>query len=121
MVYGAELGFGTLELIGALVLVQFVGIPFTLMFGAVTDQQSRRRGQILALLIVNIVAVPALGIVAAHTLDRDTVGRPDPAFATTGQFVGEGEYESTIAAFTRTVIGRSSARTTYRPAPAPTT
>lgn len=110
VVYGAELGFGTLELIGALVLVQFVGIPFTLVFGAVTDQQSRRRGQILTLLIVNIVAVPALGIAAAHTLDRDTVGRPDPAFATAGQFVGEGEYNSTIAAFTRTgdwrVIGQ---------------
>ncbi len=110
VVYGAELGFGTLELIGALVLVQFVGIPFTLMFGAVTDEQSRRRGQILTLLVVNIIAVPALGIAAAHTLERDTVGRPDPAFEAIGPFVGEGEHNSTIAEFTRTgdwrVIGQ---------------
>ncbi|MCP4246894.1 MAG: MFS transporter, partial [bacterium] len=110
VVYGAELGFGTLELVGALVLVQFVGIPFTLMFGAVTDRESRRRGHILTLLVVNIVAVPALGIAAAHTFDRDTVGRPDPAFEAVGPFVGEGEYESTLASFTRSgdwrVIGK---------------
>jgi UMF1 family MFS transporter len=110
VVYGAELGFGTLELIGALVLVQFVGIPFTLMFGAVTDRESRRRGHILTLLLVNIIVIPAIGITAAYTLDRDTVGRPDPAFGAVGAFVGEGEYNSTIAGFTRTgdwrVIGK---------------
>jgi UMF1 family MFS transporter len=32
-IYGAELGFGTMELILALLLVQFVGIPFSLIFG----------------------------------------------------------------------------------------
>ncbi len=110
VVYGAELGFGTLELVGALVLVQFVGIPFTLMFGAVTDGTSPRRGHLLTLLMVNIVAVPALGIAAAYSLDRDVVGRPDPAFAPAGAFVGEGEYNSTIDAFITTgdwqVIGK---------------
>ncbi len=33
VIYGAELGFGTLELIGALLMVQFVGIPFSIIFG----------------------------------------------------------------------------------------
>ena len=32
-IYGAELGFGTIELILALLLVQFVGIPYSLIFG----------------------------------------------------------------------------------------
>jgi len=32
-IYGAELGLGTTELILALLLVQFVGIPFSLIFG----------------------------------------------------------------------------------------
>jgi MFS-type transporter involved in bile tolerance (Atg22 family) len=102
VVYGAELGFGTLELVGALVLVQFVGIPFTLMFGAITDRASRRRGVFAVVLAVNVIAVPAIGISAAYTLDRDTVGRPDPPFQAVGPFVGEGEYNATIAAFTRT-------------------
>lgn len=110
VVYAAELGFGTLELIAALVLVQFVGIPFTLMFGSITDKTSRRRGQIVAFLAVNIVAIPAIGIGAAYLLDRDTVGRPDPAFAPVGAFVGEGEYNSTDAGFQRTgdwrIIGK---------------
>lgn len=112
VVYGSELGFGTLELVGALVLVQFVGTPFTLMFGAITDPQSRRRGRIATLLAVNIIAVPAIGIAAAHTLDRDTVGRPDPPFEAVGPFIGEGEYDSGSDAFTRTgdwqVIGKDA-------------
>ena len=97
VVYGAELGFGTLELVGALILVQFVGVPFTLMFGSSTNKASRWRGTIVALLVVNVIAVPAVGIAAAYTLDRDTVGRPDPAFAAVDEFLGEGEYESTAA------------------------
>jgi UMF1 family MFS transporter len=32
-IYGAELGFGSVELILALLLVQFVGIPYSLIFG----------------------------------------------------------------------------------------
>jgi UMF1 family MFS transporter len=110
VVYGSELGFGTLELVGALVLVQFIGVPFTLMFGSLADETSTRRGRILAFLVFNMIAVPALGVTAARMFDRDTVGRPDPAFAAVGDFVGEGEYNSTIAAFPRTgdwrVIGK---------------
>ncbi|MGI9647912.1 MAG: MFS transporter [Acidimicrobiia bacterium] len=127
VVYGSELGFGTLELVGALVLVQFVGIPFTLMFGSVTDRESTKRGRILTFLLVNIVAVPALGIAAAQTLDGDAVGRPDPGFNTVGGFVGEDVYSSTDSAFTRTgdwrVIGKDAlppgARSDYLAAATP--
>ena len=97
VVYGAALGFGTLELVGALLLVQFLGVGFTLLFGALTDTASRHRGRILAFLLVNMVAIPALGITAAHTFERDAVGRPDPAFETIGEFRGEGDYNATQA------------------------
>ena len=33
VIYGAELGFGSIELIAAILLVQFVGIPFSIVFG----------------------------------------------------------------------------------------
>ncbi|MDH3606905.1 MAG: MFS transporter, partial [Acidimicrobiia bacterium] len=98
VVYGAALGFGTLELVGALVLVQFLGVGFTLLFGALTDTASRHRGRILAFLLVNMIAIPALGITAAHTFERDAVGRPDPPLATVGLFNGEGDYNATSAA-----------------------
>jgi UMF1 family MFS transporter len=32
-IYGAEIGIGTMDLVGALALTQFVGIPFSLLFG----------------------------------------------------------------------------------------
>ena len=32
-IYGAEIGIGQIDLIGALLLTQFVGIPFSLLFG----------------------------------------------------------------------------------------
>jgi hypothetical protein len=32
-IYGAEIGIGTIDLIGALLLTQFIGIPFSLLFG----------------------------------------------------------------------------------------
>ncbi|MBN1877523.1 MAG: MFS transporter [Anaerolineae bacterium] len=32
-IYGAEIGIGTLDMVGALLLTQFVGIPFSLLFG----------------------------------------------------------------------------------------
>ena len=41
-IYGAELGFGSVELILALLLVQFVGIPYSLIFGRLPNP--RRNG-----------------------------------------------------------------------------
>ena len=38
-IYGAELGFGSVELILALLLVQFVGIPFSLIFGRLPSRE----------------------------------------------------------------------------------
>jgi MFS-type transporter involved in bile tolerance (Atg22 family) len=91
-IYGAELGFGATELILALLLVQFVGIPFALIFGRIPDPAEGRRRQFLAFVVFNLIALPVVGFIGARVLDADTVGRPGPAFETSGQFLGEGEY-----------------------------
>ena len=47
--YGSEIGLGTEALIGALLVVQFVGIPLTFAFGALADRIGAKRGIMLAL------------------------------------------------------------------------
>ncbi len=91
-IYGAELGFGAKELILALLLVQFAGIPFALIFGRIPDRTETRRSAFLAFVLFNMVALPLVGVIGARVLDDETVGRPGPAFTTQGGFVGEGEY-----------------------------
>lgn len=91
-IYGAELGFGATELILALLLVQFVGIPFALIFGRIPDRTEARRQAFLAFILFNLIALPLVGVIGARVLDADTVGRPSAPFETSGEFVGEGEY-----------------------------
>ena len=43
-IYGDEVGIGTPHLIGALLLVQFVGIPFTFAFGQLAARMSAKNG-----------------------------------------------------------------------------
>jgi UMF1 family MFS transporter len=42
-IYGTEIGIGEAHLIGAFVLVQFLGIPFTFAFGGRRDLDRARR------------------------------------------------------------------------------
>ena len=58
-IYGAELGFGSVELILALLLVQFVGIPYSLIFGSLPGGRSKRSGFYLAFILFNLVTLPA--------------------------------------------------------------
>jgi UMF1 family MFS transporter len=56
-VYGAEIGIGQQALIGALVLVQFLGIPFAFAFGSLADRIGTKRGIFLGLLVYVGVSV----------------------------------------------------------------
>lgn len=106
-IYGAELGFGMTELILALLLVQFVGIPFTLMFGSIPGDaggHERRRAVFLAFVVFNLVALPVVGIIGGRTLADDLVGRSRPDFAATDTAVGQGKYQVNDAA-----VGRDGA------------
>jgi UMF1 family MFS transporter len=48
-IYGAEIGIGMIDLIGALLLTQFVGIPFSLLFGKFSSRIGTKRAIMLGL------------------------------------------------------------------------
>ena len=50
-IYGREIGIGQGDLIGALLLVQFLGIPFTFAFGALADRIGAKKGIYLTLTV----------------------------------------------------------------------
>jgi UMF1 family MFS transporter len=70
-IYGAELGFGSTELVLALLLVQFVGIPFSLIFGRLPSRGVRHRPAFLAFVVFNMIALPLAGIVGARSLPAE--------------------------------------------------
>jgi MFS transporter, UMF1 family len=91
-IYGAELGFGSVELILALLLVQFVGIPFSLIFGSLPSKSDRRRPYYLSFVLFNLVALPLAGIFLSKVLPAESTGRPQPPYAGSANSVGEGQY-----------------------------
>ena len=91
-IYAAELGFGLTESVLAILLVQFVGIPYSLIFGNLPSRSDRRQTMFTAFIIFNIVALPAAGLGARFLLPQEIVGRPSPPFADTASAVGQGSY-----------------------------
>jgi UMF1 family MFS transporter len=96
-IYGAELGFGTIELVLALLLVQFVGIPYSLIFGRLPSTTDKRRPFYLAFILFNMVALPLAGIFAARSLPANISGAPPEPYASTASAAGEGLYSSEAA------------------------
>ncbi len=56
-IYGREIGIGPTDLLGALLLVQFVGIPCTFAFGALADRLGAKGGLYVALGVYTAIAV----------------------------------------------------------------
>jgi hypothetical protein len=54
--------FGSIELVLALLLVQFVAIPYSLIFGRLPSKTDTRRPFFLAFILYNLVALPLAGI-----------------------------------------------------------
>ena len=92
VIYGAELGFGAIELIAAILLVQFVGIPFSIVFGRIPSVNEPRRAFYLAFVLWNLVMLPLVGIGGRILLDDDVTGARPPAYENADGFVGEGDY-----------------------------
>jgi MFS transporter, UMF1 family len=92
-IYGAELGFTSAELIPALLLVQFVGIPYSLIFGRLPKGDDRRSPFFLAFVLFNLLALPAAGILGARMLPEEISGAPAPSFTTSAGAYGEGIYQ----------------------------
>ena len=95
VIYGAELGFGMLELIGALLMVQFVGIPFSFVFGRIPYREEPRRALFLAFILWNMVALPLAATAGRLLLPDDIVGARQPDYETVGDWVGTGVYDAT--------------------------
>jgi MFS-type transporter involved in bile tolerance (Atg22 family) len=91
-IYGAELGFGSVELILALLLVQFIGIPFSLIFGRLPTTKEKRRSFFLAFIIFNLTVLPIAGLIAKQVLPADTIGSIPAPYRARETFVGEGSY-----------------------------
>jgi UMF1 family MFS transporter len=57
--YGDEIGIGIAHMVAALVVTQFVAIPFTFLFGALAGRIGAKRSVFVALLIYGVVSVGA--------------------------------------------------------------
>jgi UMF1 family MFS transporter len=55
--YGDEIGIGTLDLIGALLLTQFVGIPCTILFGRITSRISTKSAILFGLGVYILITI----------------------------------------------------------------
>jgi len=63
--YGAEIGIAREALIAAILLVQFVGVPFTFLFGLLADRLGARRSIYLALAVYTAISVMAYSMTTA--------------------------------------------------------
>ncbi|MBN1670181.1 MAG: MFS transporter [Kiritimatiellae bacterium] len=55
--YGDEMGIGLTHMVWALVITQFVGIPFTFLFGALGERLGAKRGILIALGVYTLISV----------------------------------------------------------------
>jgi MFS transporter, UMF1 family len=93
-IYGSELGFSSLELVLAILLVQFVAIPYSLIFGRLPKVGDPRKPVYLAFILFNMVALPTAGIACSRLLPNHMTGAPAPAFESTATAIGEGSYSA---------------------------
>ena len=91
-IYGAELGFGLEELVLAILMVQFAGIPFSIIFGRLPAHNDNRAPFYLAFILINAIALPLVGLTLVNMLPSDVVGAAPEPFVTDGEYVGEGIY-----------------------------
>lgn len=99
VIYGAELGFGTIELVLAILLVQFVGIPYSLVFGNLPSQGNKRQPVYVAFVVFNIVALPLVGILSTVIFPKPLTGTPSADFPATETAVGQGQHMINTEAF----------------------
>ena len=89
-IYASELGIGTVDVVLALLLVQFSGVGFALLFGRLPERDRVRQRTVAAFLISVIVALPVVGVSARALLSDDVAGAAPPAFTATESAVGQG-------------------------------
>ena len=56
VIFGAEIGIGRTHLIGAILMVQILGVPFTLIFGRLPNKIGTKKSILLALGVYTVIA-----------------------------------------------------------------
>ncbi|WP_338042489.1 MFS transporter [Paenibacillus ginsengarvi] len=56
-IYGKEIGLGTKDLIAALVITQFVGIPFTILFGKIAERLGSKQSLYISLAVYILIVI----------------------------------------------------------------
>lgn len=112
-IYGTEIGIGQFDLIGALLMTQFVGIPFSLLFGKFGGRIGTKRAIMLGLVWYTLISIAgyfmavawhfwalafAVGMVQGGTqaLSRSLFGRMAPR-ARSAEFYGFYDVSSKFA------------------------
>lgn len=57
VIFGSEIGIGTLHLIGAILMAQFLGVPFTVFFGRLPKKLGTKNSLLLSLGIYSVIVV----------------------------------------------------------------
>jgi UMF1 family MFS transporter len=57
VIFGAEVGIGQSTLIGAILAVQFVGIPFTVLYGHLAKRLGTKNSILLGLVVYTVIAI----------------------------------------------------------------
>jgi len=74
--------------------VQFVGIPFSLIFGRLPSPKEKRRSFFLAFVVFNMIALPLVGVIGSRLLSPDTIGSLPAPYEDTATSVGQGTYSA---------------------------
>ncbi len=69
--YGASLGLDSAALVGAILMAEFVGFPYVLIFGQIPDASSKWRSACVSIVLWTAVTVPVLGLYANRRGDLD--------------------------------------------------
>jgi len=112
-IFGQEIGIGQEHLVGAILMVQFVGIPFTILFGRIAGRLGAKRSLYITLFAYCLIAIGgyfvqealhfwllALAVAAvqggSQALSRSLFGRMAPR-AKTAEFFGFYDVSSKFA------------------------
>ncbi len=72
--YGAALGLDSTALVGTILMTQFVGLPYVLIFGRIPDASSKWRSAYVSMLLWTAATLPVLGFYANHQGTIDILG-----------------------------------------------
>lgn len=71
--YGTSLGLDSTALVGAILMAEFVGFPYVLIFGQIPETSSKWRSVYVSIVLWTAITLPVLGLYANRRGDLDVV------------------------------------------------